>query len=202
MKWWGQYVESQGDMVSALKIYSNAGDIYSQVRVLCFLGKESIAADLARSNTDKAAFYHMARYYETVGNFEEAINMFTKATAYCNAVRLCKENNMVEELWNLSIVVSGKDKIQIAKYFEEQGDLEKSAILYHRGGMLHKAIDLAFKTQQYDILQEIASELNATSDPALVQSCAEYFIDNEQFDKAVDLLAIVKKVHFYILFSI
>uniref|UniRef100_A0A6P7GUI1 Intraflagellar transport protein 140 homolog n=1 Tax=Diabrotica virgifera virgifera TaxID=50390 RepID=A0A6P7GUI1_DIAVI len=135
----------------------------------------------------------MARYYETVGNFEEAINMFTKATAYCNAVRLCKENNMIDELWNLSIVVSGKEKVQIAKYFEEQGDLEKSAMLYHRGGMLHKAIDLAFRTKQYDILQEIASELNADSDPALVRKCAEYFIDNEQFDRAVDLLAIVKK---------
>ncbi|CAG9865125.1 unnamed protein product [Phyllotreta striolata] len=193
MKWWGQYVESQGDMVSALKIYSNAGDIYSQVRVLCFLGKESLAADLARGNADKAAFYHMARYYETVGNCEEAVNMFTKATAYSNAVRLCKENNMSEELWNLSVVASGKEKIQIAKYFEEQGDLERSAVLYHRGGMLHKAIELAFKTRQYDILQEIASELNVDSDPALVRKCAEYFIDNEQFDKAVDLLAIVKQ---------
>uniref|UniRef100_A0A6P7GGX0 Intraflagellar transport protein 140 homolog n=1 Tax=Diabrotica virgifera virgifera TaxID=50390 RepID=A0A6P7GGX0_DIAVI len=194
LKWWGQYVESQGDMVSTLKIYANAGDIYSQVRVLCFMGKETLASELARGNMqDKAALYHMARYYETVGNFEEAINMFTKATAYCNAVRLCKENNMIDELWNLSIVVSGKEKVQIAKYFEEQGDLEKSAMLYHRGGMLHKAIDLAFRTKQYDILQEIASELNADSDPALVRKCAEYFIDNEQFDRAVDLLAIVKK---------
>ncbi|XP_072382747.1 intraflagellar transport protein 140 homolog isoform X1 [Diabrotica undecimpunctata] len=194
LKWWGQYVESQGDMVSALKIYANAGDIYSQVRVLCFMGKETLASELARGNMqDKAALYHMARYYETVGNFEEAINMFTKATAYCNAVRLCKENNMIDELWNLSIVVSNKEKVQIAKYFEEQGDLEKSAMLYHRGGMLHKAIDLAFRTKQYDILQEIASELNADSDPSLVRKCAEYFIDNEQFDRAVDLLAIVKK---------
>ncbi|XP_057670783.1 intraflagellar transport protein 140 homolog [Diorhabda carinulata] len=194
LKWWGQYIESQGDMALALKIYSNAGDIYSQVRVLCFMGKETLASELARSNSeDKAALYHMARYYETVGNYEEAVNMFIKATAYCNAVRLCKENNMINELWNLSATVSNKEKIQIAKYFEEQADLEKSAILYHRGGMLHKAIDLAFQTKQYDILHDIASELNVNSDPALVQKCADYFIDNEQYDKAVDLLAIVKK---------
>lgn len=82
MKWWGQYIESQGDMANALKIYSNAGDIYSQVRVLCFLGEELKAADLARINTDKAAFHHMARYYETVGNYEEAVAFFTKASAY------------------------------------------------------------------------------------------------------------------------
>lgn len=201
LKWWGQYVESQGDMNSALKIYASADDIYSQVRVLCFLGKESMAADLARSNNDKAAYYHMARFYETIGNFEEAVNFFTKATAYCNAVRLCKENNMSEELWNLGIVVSNREKIECAKYFEEQNDLEKAVVLYHRGGMLHKALDLAFKTQHYDVLQEIATQLDSDSDPALVQKCAEYFITNEQFDKAVDLLAIAKKVCFCYTFN-
>lgn len=194
LKWWGQYTESQGDMASALKIYASAGDVYSQVRVLCFLGKESMAAELARTNTDKAAYYHMARYYETVGNYEEAVNFFTKATAYCNAVRLCKENNMAEELWNLSLVISNRGKIDCAKYFEEQGNLEKAVILYHRGNMLHKALDLAFKTQQFDILQDIATELNSDSDPVLIQKCAEYFITNEHFDKAVDLLGIAKKV--------
>lgn len=60
--------------------------------------------------------------------------------------------------------------------------------------MLHKALDLAFKTQQYDALQQMSSDLDANSDPALVQKCADYFITNEQYDKAVDLLAIAKKV--------
>lgn len=194
LKWWGQYVESQGDMSLALKIYANAGDIYSQVRVLCFLGKEAAAAELTRVNTDKAAFYHMARYYETTGNYEEAVNFFTKATAYCNAVRLCKENNMTEELWNLGFVVGNREKIECAKYFEEQGDLSKAVVLYHRGGMLHKALELAFKTHHFDILQDIATQLNSDSDPALIEKCADYFVTEEQFDKAVDLLAVAKKV--------
>ncbi|CAH0563779.1 unnamed protein product [Brassicogethes aeneus] len=193
LKWWGQYIESQGDMTSALKIYAGAGDVYSQVRVLCFLGDETRAAELARSNSDKAAFYHMARYYETVGNCEDAVYFFTKATAYGNAVRLCKENNMSDELWNLGFIVSQRDKMECARYFEEANDLAKAVVLYHRAGKLHKALDLAFKTQQYDILQQIATDLDASSDPALVQKCAEYFVTNEQFDKAVDLLAIAKK---------
>lgn len=101
LKWWGQYIESQGDMNSALKIYANAGDIYSQVRVLCFLGEESRAAELAKASSDKAAFYHMARYCESTGQIEEAVNFYNKATAYSNAVRLAKENNLAGELWNL-----------------------------------------------------------------------------------------------------
>lgn len=60
--------------------------------------------------------------------------------------------------------------------------------------MLHKALDLAFKTHQFETLQQIATELDSDSDPALVAKCAEYFITNSQFDKAVDLLAIGKKV--------
>jgi len=67
-------------------------------------------------------------------------------------------------------------------------------VLYLRGGMLHKALDLAFKTQQFEVLQEIATQLDADSDPALIEKCAQYFITKEQFDKAVDLLAISKRV--------
>ncbi|ERL85430.1 hypothetical protein D910_02850 [Dendroctonus ponderosae] len=184
LKWWGQYIESQGDMNSALKIYASAGDIYSQVRVLCFLGEESKAAELAKSNSDKAALYHMARYFETTGQIEEAVSFYNKATAYSNAVRLAKENNLTSQLWNLGLTVSSRDKIEIAKYFEEQNNLENAVVLYHRGGMLHKALDLAFKTQQFEILQEIATQLDADSDPALIDKCAQYFIAKEQFDKA------------------
>lgn len=86
LKWWGQNLESQGDMKNALKIYGQAGDVYSQVRVLCFMNEESRAADLARKSNDKAAFYHMARHYETVGNCEDAVSFFTKANAYSKLI--------------------------------------------------------------------------------------------------------------------
>lgn len=82
LKWWGQYVESQGDMNGALEIYAKAGDIYNQVRILCFMEREIQAAELTRKNNDKAAFYHMARYYETTNNIFEAVNFFSKANAY------------------------------------------------------------------------------------------------------------------------
>lgn len=111
-----------------------------------------------------------------------------------NAIRLCKENHMADELWNIGLVASNRDQIDCARYFEDIDNLEKAVILYHRAGMLHKALDLAFKSNQYDILQQIATDLDADSDPALVQKCADYFVNNEQFDKAVDLLAVGKKV--------
>ncbi|KAF5302514.1 hypothetical protein FQR65_LT00886 [Abscondita terminalis] len=193
LRWWGQYVESQGDMSGALKIYARAGDIYNQVRTLCFMEEESRAADLTRSNNDKAACYHMARHYETMNNIEEAVDFFKKANAYSNAVRLCKENNMTEDLWNIGLVAGRQDQLECAKYFEEIGDSEKSIIFYHRAGMLHKALDLAFKFEQFDVLQQVARSLDYGSDPALIKKCADFFVTNQQFDKAVDLLAIGKQ---------
>ncbi|KAK4874572.1 hypothetical protein RN001_013932 [Aquatica leii] len=193
LKWWGQYVESQGDMNGALRIYAKAGDIYNQVRTLCFMEEESRAAELTRSSNDKAACYHMARHYETISNIEEAVDFFKKANAYSNAVRLCKENNMTEDLWNIGLVAGRQEQLECAKYFEESGDAEKAIIFYHRAGMLHKALDLAFKFEQFDVLQQVARSLDFDSDPALIKKCADYFVTNQQFDKAVDLLAIGKQ---------
>lgn len=61
--------------------------------------------------------------------------------------------------------------------------------MYHRSGFIHKAIAIAFSSQQPDILQVIASELDANSDPELVARCAEFFQSINLNQKAVLLLA-------------
>lgn len=125
-------------MNAALRVYSNAGDIYSQVRILCYQGDESKAADLAKASNDKAAFSHMARHYETAGNIQDAVGFFVRAGAFSNAVRLCKEHSMTDELWNIGMMAGGREKLECARYFEEVEDLEKAVILYHRAGNLNK----------------------------------------------------------------
>lgn len=60
--------------------------------------------------------------------------------------------------------------------------------------MIHKALDLAFKTKKYDTLETIVTDLDVNSDPALVIKCATYFVNNKQFEKAVGLLAVGKQV--------
>lgn len=127
-------MESQGNMNTALRAYSNAGDIYSQVRILCYLGEESKAAELTKSSNDKAAFSHMARHYETIGRIQDAVAFFVRAGAYSNAVRLCKEHNMIDDLWNIGMIAGNREKLECAKYFEETEDLEKAVVLYHRAG--------------------------------------------------------------------
>lgn len=63
-----------------------------------------------------------------------------------------------------------------------------------QAGNFAKALDLAFTTKQFGALQMISADLDEHADPALLQRCADFFLDNGQFDKAVDLLGLGKKV--------
>lgn len=94
LKWYAQYIESTGDMESAFKLYQKSEDFFSQVRILCFLGQISKADAVARSSGDKSACYHLARQYESIGKFQDAIQFYTKAKTYGNAIRICKDNDL------------------------------------------------------------------------------------------------------------
>ena len=45
---------------------------------------------ICKESGDKAACYHVARQYENSKETDLAIDFFTRAGAYANAVRLCK----------------------------------------------------------------------------------------------------------------
>lgn len=53
---------------------------------------------------------------------------------------------------------------------------------------------MAFETKQFAALQVISESLTANTDPEVLKRCAQFFLDNGQFDRAVDLLAVGKKV--------
>jgi intraflagellar transport protein 140 len=55
-------------------------------------------------------------------------------------------------------------------------------------------LDLSFRAKQFGALQMISGDLDERADPELLQRCADFFLENEQFDKAVDLLSIGKNV--------
>ncbi|XP_058442990.1 intraflagellar transport protein 140 homolog isoform X2 [Malaya genurostris] len=194
LKWWAQYIESSGDMEGAFKIYQKSEDWFSQVRILCFIGQVAKADEIAKNSGDRAACYHLARYYENSGKFSEAIQFYTRAETYGNAVRICKENDLQDELWTVACTARPRDKATAAAYFEENGDYRRAVELYHRAGMLHKAVEMAFKSQQPESLQVIASELDENSDPELVGRCADFFIGVEQNYKAVQLLATTRQL--------
>ncbi|VDN87893.1 unnamed protein product [Brugia pahangi] len=63
--------------------------------------------------------------------------------------------------------------------------------------MISRALDLAFRTDQFSALDLITNELDENSDPRILERAAEFFKNNQQYNKAVQLLAYSKKVHIY-----
>jgi intraflagellar transport protein 140 len=102
---------------------------------------------------------------------------------------------MNEYMANLAFQGSKQDMLDAARYYETVPNQEdKAVILYHKSGHTSKAIELAFKANKYSALALITDGITEKSDPFLVMKVANFFLENEQFDKAVDLLAISKKV--------
>lgn len=48
------------------------------------------ASEIASDTGDRAASYHLARYYEGHDDIKQAVHFYTRAQAYNNAIRLCK----------------------------------------------------------------------------------------------------------------
>ncbi|XP_076161592.1 intraflagellar transport protein rempA isoform X2 [Ptiloglossa arizonensis] len=191
--WHAQYIESTGDMEGALRLYEQAKNTLAMTRLLCYFGREDEVNDLVSRTNHAASAYHLAAHYESKNIVARAIHFYTIAKAYTNAIRLCKEHDMHEELWPLAVLAPRQSQIDVAKYYEENDQPDKAVLLYHKAGLLHKALDIAFKTKQYSALQLIIMDVNADSDPALIEKCAEYFVQNDQIEKAVDLLATGRK---------
>ncbi|EGI69578.1 PREDICTED: intraflagellar transport protein 140 homolog [Acromyrmex echinatior] len=187
--WHAQYTESTGDMETALHLYEQAKDTLSMTRLLCYFDRENEVCELVTRTNHSAAAYHLAAHYESKNNVVQAIHFYTIARAYTNAIRLCKEHDMLEELWPLTILAPRNSQIDVAKFYENNDQPDRAVLLYHKAGLLHKALDVAFRTRQYSALQLIIMDVNADSDPALIHKCADYFMQNDQIDKAVDLLA-------------
>ncbi|XP_068161175.1 intraflagellar transport protein 140 homolog isoform X2 [Antennarius striatus] len=195
-KWWAQYLESQSDMDSALLYYKHAQDYLSLVRVHCYMGNIQEASEIANDTGDRAASYHLARHYESHDDIKQAVHFYTRAQAYNNAIRLCKEYGLDDQLMKLALLSNPEDMMEAACYFEEKGThMAKAVSLYHKAGYVSKALELAFATQQFSELESMAEALNETSDPTLLTRCSDFFITHSHYDKAVDLLVAAKKYH-------
>ncbi|KAH7979186.1 hypothetical protein HPB49_008610 [Dermacentor silvarum] len=171
MKWWAQYMESIGEMEAALQFYEAARDYLSLLRVHCYFGNVDKACDIANETEDRAACFHLARYLENQDNVLQAVHFFARARAFGNAIRVCKENEMDDQLYTLALQAAPKEALEAARYFEQRQD-----------GLEKAAGDLG-------ALQQAAQELGPNADPVLVRTTADRLAATGKHDQAVLLLA-------------
>lgn len=192
--WWGAYLESVGELEGAISFYSSAKDYYCMVRVKCIQGKTDEAARLAEESKDKAACYLIGRMYENDGDVVKAVKFFTKARALSSAIRLAKEHDMKDRLANLCLMAGGSELVSAARYYEDlPGYAHKAVMLYHKAGMIGRALDLAFRTEQFSALDLITKDLDAGTDPKILRRAAEFFENNQNYEKAVNFLCLAKE---------
>jgi len=106
LKWWAQYLESQGALVDAMNYYKNANDFGSVVRLLCSNGDASSGLKIALETNDPNACFHLARHYESNNNIREAIVYYSKAQRLHHAIRLAKECGFDQEVMTMSLTSS------------------------------------------------------------------------------------------------
>lgn len=91
------------------------------------------AADICNETGDRAACYQLARTYENQDQPKESIHFYTRAQAYGNAIRLCREHEMDDQLMNLALLGNSDDMLEAARYYEKKhGCQDKAVMLYHK----------------------------------------------------------------------
>ncbi|XP_058471685.1 intraflagellar transport protein 140 homolog [Solea solea] len=195
-KWWAQYLESQSDMDSALHYYECAQDYVSLVRLYCCMGNTQKAFEIAHTTGDRAASFYVARNFERQKDVKQAVHFYIRAQAYNNAIRLCQDNGLDDQLMSTALLSNPQDMMEAANYYKKKDiHMDRAVELYLKAGCASKAFELAFATQQFSTLQSIAENLDENASPALLARCADFLITQSQHEKAVELLIAAKKYH-------
>jgi len=63
-----------------------------------------------------------------------------------------------------------------------------------QAGHISRAIQLGVDLRQFEALALISESLTDNSDPRLLNIAASFFIDNAHYDRAVNVLAVAKRV--------
>jgi len=178
------------------------------------------AAEIVTSSGDSAAAYHFARQLELQGEYLEAINFYAESGCYNHSIRLARAHGLDSELMRFALKSTKPLMLECAGHFEARGELDKAIQLYHRGGDLMRALDLCFKAGEkmpggaaggprgnsqaqaqaaalnsvvFDMLNTIAHDLGADTNPQTLTKCAEFLVQHKQFDRAVELHVLAKR---------
>ncbi|XRB23736.1 IFT140 protein [Pseudoscourfieldia marina] len=184
-RWWVKFSEANGTPVA---VDGMSGDVLSQVRSLLAQGNTAAATKLCDQSNDSAACFYVARAYEAEDNAKEAIRLYTKSGRPSHAVRLARRHGMDAELLGLAVQGDEQSMLDAAEYFESQNQLSRAAHLYRKSGRVSRALEMCFRHQLYDELNDIASH-EQFDDARLLSRCADFFYENGEFGKTANMLA-------------
>jgi tetratricopeptide (TPR) repeat protein len=219
-RWYAQWLESQGRNEEALPLYVKSGDNVSAVRLLCDSGKLRDARDVAdvhpAANYHLAQHYERlgkpkdaVALYAKAKCYAHAIRLAKELCLSDDLMALAMKCDKIPVLRDLALyfendpqatpaAVSSSPRrnslrasTAIGGRNQKSANMERAARLYLRSKDLHKALDLAFDYQLFDVVKEIVT---AESNPdikgknaATLRRCAEFLLSHGQVSQAVDI---------------
>ena len=209
LRWWAQYMASEGDLDQAKSFYEQAGDWFSLVKVLTHQGDLKTAREVVMKSRDRAAAYELAQSLEESEektDVQKAIELYKIAGRYNHGVRLAMEHGLDAAMVDLALRDSADPsvQVQVAEYFESRGDAARAVMLYKKANSMRRAVAICFENNLFHELAAIAETLGeriaargSDADPgaaeeaqyvaALISRCGEFFMQNRRFDEAVKI---------------
>jgi intraflagellar transport protein 140 len=124
-----------------------------------------------------------------------AIEFFGRAGKFNHAVRIAKSQHLDDQLLSLALQAPVSVKLDAADYFEGRNMNSEAVLLLQKAGHTSRAIDLCFRHQLFDKMQEFAGDVNidGQTDPVQLMKVAAFFVEHKKFDKAAATLASAKQ---------
>ena len=131
----------------------------------------------------------------------EAMRFYGLAECAEQALRVAQQHDLESELMSLALSSSkSEDLCTAARYYENRRGPEhaaKAVTLYRKAGDVGRAMELCFSARLFEPLRQIVHQITSDkdasagrADPATLARCASFFMENEQFSMAVELLCI------------
>ncbi|CDW52938.1 hypothetical protein TTRE_0000120001 [Trichuris trichiura] len=196
-QWLAKYKESNDDMDGAVSYYLEAKNFSSLLRILCHQGKIEEACKHVQA---QCVLPRKAATEQHVTNLQTSVKRIKAPYVFTSFVskleRPFKECHFDDRIVDLALKATNSVMIDAAKYYgKRQGMVDKAVMLYHKAGLHDEAMSLASQTEQFTAMNLVASELKQQADPMMLDKCAQFFLQNKQYSKAVELLAEAKRVN-------
>jgi intraflagellar transport protein 140 len=110
-------------------------------------------------------------------------------------VRIAKAQHLDDQLLSLALQAPVSLKLDVAEYFEKRNMNAEAVLLLQKAGHTSRAIDLCFRHQLFDKMQEFAGDVNVDgqTDPVQLMKVAAFFVEHKKFDKAAAMLVSAKQ---------
>lgn len=203
-RWIGRFHEYHQDYDAAISHYDICGDLRESIRLLCILGRYEEANRRLVDTDQRSAICLYARLLikriksltdevQKRSLKKQVIQLFQQAIQPGPAFEFAFENEMIDELIQLSLSAPKPLVAKAALHFEVQKNVRLSALLYHRAGRMNKALELCLSTNSTDALDEIADSVKEGADPDVLERCANLFMQNRQYKRAASFYALSMK---------